>query len=87
MFGPDSPTLTPLQLGQRCRENGRLDEAETHLHKALAAEPALLPARLELGLVEQMREDWPAARECFETAHALDSASITGTYTLNPRLV
>ena len=75
MFGSDSPTLTPLQLGQRCRETGRLDEAETHLRKALAAEPALLPARLELGLVEQMREDWPAARECFETAHSLDPAN------------
>ena len=73
MSGPDSPTLTPLQLGQRCREYGRLHEAETHLRKALAAEPALLPAHLELGLVQQMNEDWPAARACFEAAHALDS--------------
>ncbi|MBC8324371.1 MAG: tetratricopeptide repeat protein [Verrucomicrobia subdivision 3 bacterium] len=75
MSGPDSPTLTPLQLGQRCREHGELAQAEAHLRSALEAEPALLPAHLELGLVQQMHEDWPAARECFEAAHALDASN------------
>ena len=75
MSGPDSPNPTLLQQGQHSRERGELAEAEAHLRAALEAEPALLPARLELGLVHQMREDWPAARECFEAAHALDSAN------------
>ena len=57
MSGPDSPNPTLLQQGQHCRERGELAEAEAHLCAALEAEPTLLPARLELGLVKQMRED------------------------------
>jgi len=75
MSGQDSPTLIQLQDGRHCRERGELAQAEAHLRAALEAEPALLPAHLELGLVKQMREDWLAARECFEAAHALDSAN------------
>ena len=73
MSGPDSLTLILLQDGKHCRARGELAEAEAHLCAALAAEPTLLPAHLELGLVQQMNEDWPAARACFEAAHALDS--------------
>ncbi|HIL24270.1 MAG TPA: hypothetical protein EYG19_02585, partial [Verrucomicrobia bacterium] len=75
MSGQDSPTLIQLQDGRHCRERGELAQAEAHLRAALEADPALLPAHLELGLVKQMREDWLAARECFEAAHALDSAN------------
>jgi len=75
MSEPDSTTPTHLQQAQQCRERGDLDEAEAHLHAALDLDADCLPAHLELGLIKQTQENWPAARSCFEAAHLLNPAN------------
>lgn len=56
----------PLQLGRQALAAGRLDEAESHLKSALAANPPrVFQVYFALGRVYLQKRDWVRAKEAF----------------------
>ncbi|HEY7817477.1 MAG TPA: tetratricopeptide repeat protein, partial [Vicinamibacteria bacterium] len=61
----------PLQLGRQALAAGRLDEAETHLQAALAANPPrVFEVHYALGRLYLQKRDYARARESFEACVA-----------------
>jgi tetratricopeptide (TPR) repeat protein len=59
----------PLQLGRQALAGGRLDEAETHLQAALAANPPrVFEVHYALGRLYLQKRDYARARESFEAS-------------------
>src|SRR5213079_2958398 len=54
----DSPTAPRLRLAEALLEQGRLDEAQSHLEQAARRDPR---ARLAWGRLALLREDWRGA--------------------------
>jgi tetratricopeptide (TPR) repeat protein len=70
----DEPLAPRLRLAEALLERDRLDEAREHLERALRAEPASSRARLGMGRLALLQEDWRIAAEyltaCVEDQHA-----------------
>jgi tetratricopeptide (TPR) repeat protein len=70
-YGPIEPRL---RLAEVLLERGRLEEAQSHLEQALQRQPDNVRARLGLGRLALLREDWRGAVEhlaaCLEDEHA-----------------
>jgi tetratricopeptide (TPR) repeat protein len=57
-----------LNYGYLLGQQGRLDEAITHLEAALAADPKDQDALTNLGIAHASKGDYPQAEECFQRA-------------------
>jgi tetratricopeptide (TPR) repeat protein len=70
----DEPLAPRLRLAEVLLERGRLQEAQSHLEQALGRQPDNLRARLGLGRLALLREQWRAGLEplaaCQEDGHA-----------------
>ncbi len=70
----NAPVVPRLRLAEALLNQGRLDQAQSHLDQALAAEPDSLRARLGLGRLALQRGDWRAGLEqlhaCLSDVHA-----------------
>lgn len=64
-IAPNQAVASNLR-GEILLEQGKIDEAETALRNALAADPQLLPARYNLARVPFARKDFAAARKQLE---------------------
>ena len=66
MSGPDSPTPTLLQLGQRYRERGELDEAEAVLEQVIRYDPDRPEGYIAWATIRVERDDVKGAFTLFE---------------------
>ncbi|MCS6977456.1 MAG: hypothetical protein NZM31_10680, partial [Gemmatales bacterium] len=60
--------LAHNNLGQLLADAGHLDDAETHLLRAVAAHPGFMVGYWNLGTVRQRRQDWQGAAAALEQA-------------------
>jgi tetratricopeptide (TPR) repeat protein len=70
----DDPIVPRVRLAEALLERGRLEEAQTHLERAILRDPDSIYARFWLGRLALLRENWIAALEhlaaCIEDKHA-----------------
>jgi tetratricopeptide (TPR) repeat protein len=71
-----------VQLGLSLLGEGKLNEAEIHLKKALAVNPKSAEAHANLGLVHLYRKNWGAAIRELKQALALDPTLTEAQYNL-----
>jgi Flp pilus assembly protein TadD len=61
------------QLGTLCMIQSRPDEASDHLQMALRWNPRMVDVHANLGWIDRLRQDWPAARKHYEDALAISA--------------
>lgn len=64
-------------LGAAAEDSGQTEQAATLYQAALALNPQLGPAAMNLGLIEMRRRDYPAAANAFEAALAAGNLDAT----------
>jgi tetratricopeptide (TPR) repeat protein len=70
----DSLSVPQLRLAEALLEQGRLDEAQSHLEQVLRREPENCRARLGLGRLAILRENWQAGLDQLEACLADEHA-------------